>query len=296
MVALAAARCRRGWPGRSNRADMTGQRGPRPVVARPARMIATAPAMATARHGAPAMTAWPDEPAITIGCAALPGELPLVVDPPTVPFEALALAAARTADARTPVATAAPVPAPRTASRTPTARLARDLVAMTAARQASAASASALASGTSAWPVTEKSCAGSGRGATKMACAHACRVASRTSPAPTAPSSSTSANSLRITDISGHWIFQVARSCVWRGSVSLRHGVAGILANALGRFAGHRLEHVGVEAGPVAGVAGRADLVDLDQQGVAIAVQRHRLHPLLVPGCVTLHPVLLAAA
>jgi hypothetical protein len=75
--------------------------------------------------------------------------------------------------------------------------------------------------------------------------------------------------------------FGVAAS--WRR----RDSVAGILAHALGRFAGHRLEHVGVEAGPVAGVAGRADLVDLDQQGVAIAVQRHRLHPLLVPGGVT---------
>src|ERR1700722_8915322 len=245
MVAESDRFC--GWvpccPGRSNRADMTGQRGPRPTVARPARMIATAPALATARHGAPAMTAWPDEPAITIGCAALPGELPLVVDPPTAPFDAFALAAARTADARTPVATAAPAPAPRRASRTPTARRATDLVAITAASQASAASASALASGTSSWPVTEMSCAGSGRGATKTACAHACRVASRTSPAPTAPSSSTSANSLRITDISGPWSL--------------------------------RLQHVGVEAGPVAGVAGRADLVHLDQQGVTIAVERH---------------------
>ena len=33
---------------------------------------------------------------------------------------------------------------------------------------------------------------------------------------------------------------------------------------------------LGVEAGAVAGVAGRADLVDADQHGVAVAVERHR--------------------
>src|SRR5690242_7393157 len=55
-------------------------------------------------------------------------------------------------------------------------------------------------------------------------------------------------------------------------------------------------QHIRVEAGPVAGVAGRADLVDLDHQGVAVAVERHRLDPLVLPGRVALHPVLLAPA
>src|SRR5580704_16724277 len=55
-------------------------------------------------------------------------------------------------------------------------------------------------------------------------------------------------------------------------------------------------QHIRVEAGPVAGVAGGADLVDLDDQGVAVAVQRDRLNPLVVPGRVSLDPVLLAAA
>ena len=132
---------------------------------------------------------------------------------------------------------AAAAPAPRRASKAPEARLATVRVAITAARQASAASARALASGMSAWPVTEKSCVGSGRGAVKMACAHGCRKASTTSAAPAAPTSSTSANSLRITDTSVH---------------------------GLGRFARHHLENARVEARPVAGVTGRADLVDLD--------------------------------
>ncbi len=135
---------------------------------------------------------------MTTAWLASPGEAPLVVDPPTAPLEALALAAASTAGARTPAATAAAAPVPSTASRTPAARLRPDLVAITAARHASAASARALASGTSAWPVTEKDCAGSGCGATKTACAQVCRAASSTSPDPAAPSNSTSGNCLRV--------------------------------------------------------------------------------------------------
>src|SRR5204862_228870 len=82
--------------------------------------------------------------------------------------------------------------------------------------------ASALVSGTSCCPVTAMSCAGSGRGGVKMACAQAWRAASTTRPAPTAPASSTRTNSLRILQ-----------------------------------------QHIRVEAGPVAAVAGRADLGDL---------------------------------
>jgi hypothetical protein len=88
--------------------------------------------------------------------------------------------------------------------RVPATRRASDRVAITAAKQASPARASALASGTSCWPVTEISCAGSGCGGVKTACAHACRTANTTSPAPAAPSSSTSPNSLRMAGIGGY--------------------------------------------------------------------------------------------
>src|SRR6266702_2968698 len=242
-----------GGADRSYRADMTGQRGPRQAVASPASTIAAAPARAAARQGAPARIARPG-PAMTISWTAPPEDAPLVVEPPSGPT-ALARAAASTAWARSPARTAAAAPAPSTASRTPAARLSADLVAITAARQASAASASAPASGTSCCPVTVMSCAGSGLGGVKTACAQAWRTASTTSPAPAAPASSTSVNSLRILE-----------------------------------------QHVNVEAGPVAGVAGGADLVDLDHQGVSVAVKRDGLDPLAVPGGVALHPVFLAAA
>ena len=55
-----------------------------------------------------------------------------------------------------------------------------------------------------------------------------------------------------------------------------------------------RQQQVGVEAGAVAGVAGRALLVDLDQQGVAVAVEADLLDPLAVAGGLALDPVLLA--
>src|SRR4051794_22078082 len=51
-----------------------------------------------------------------------------------------------------------------------------------------------------------------------------------------------------------------------------------------------------VEAGAVAGVAGGAGLVDLDQEGVAVAVEGHGLDELDVAGGVALDPVLAAAA
>src|SRR6476619_2176461 len=57
-----------------------------------------------------------------------------------------------------------------------------------------------------------------------------------------------------------------------------------------------RVELSPLEAGPRAGVAGRADLVDAHEQGVAVAVECHGLHELGVPGGVALAPVLLPAA
>src|SRR3712207_8864366 len=51
-----------------------------------------------------------------------------------------------------------------------------------------------------------------------------------------------------------------------------------------------------VEAGPLAGVAGRALLVDEEQQRVAVAVQADVADPLAVPGGLPLHPVLAPAA
>src|SRR5918997_6067383 len=51
-----------------------------------------------------------------------------------------------------------------------------------------------------------------------------------------------------------------------------------------------------VEAAALAGVAGRALLVDEHQQRVAVAVQAHVADPLAVPGGLALHPVLAPAA
>src|SRR5688500_19361035 len=51
-----------------------------------------------------------------------------------------------------------------------------------------------------------------------------------------------------------------------------------------------------VEAAALAGVAGRALLVDEHEQRVAVAVQAHVAHPLPVPGALALDQVLTAAA
>src|SRR5271157_1003590 len=51
-------------------------------------------------------------------------------------------------------------------------------------------------------------------------------------------------------------------------------------------------QHVGVEAAVVAGVARRADLVDLQQHGVAVAVQPHRVDVLGMSRRRTLDPLL----
>src|SRR3712207_6501463 len=51
-----------------------------------------------------------------------------------------------------------------------------------------------------------------------------------------------------------------------------------------------------VEAGALAGVAGRPLLVDEHQQRVAVAVQAHVADPLAVSGGLPLHPVLAPAA
>ena len=48
----------------------------------------------------------------------------------------------------------------------------------------------------------------------------------------------------------------------------------------------------GGEAAAGPGVAGGADLVDLDQKGVAVAIQGHGLNVLVVSGGVALAPVL----
>ena len=53
-------------------------------------------------------------------------------------------------------------------------------------------------------------------------------------------------------------------------------------------------QDVGVEAGVLTGVAGRADLIDFEQHGVAVAVESHRVHPLSVPRRGALDPLLTA--
>src|SRR3712207_642228 len=50
-----------------------------------------------------------------------------------------------------------------------------------------------------------------------------------------------------------------------------------------------------VEAGALAGVAGRALLIDEEQQRVAVAVQADVAHPLAGPGGLPLYPVLAPA-
>src|SRR5256884_10009646 len=89
----------RAGDGRSRRADMTGQRGPRQAGAAPASPIATAPAMAAARQGAPAMIARPG-PAPTFSCTAPQEGEPIAVQPPRGPARGLGRAAARARGAR----------------------------------------------------------------------------------------------------------------------------------------------------------------------------------------------------
>ena len=57
-----------------------------------------------------------------------------------------------------------------------------------------------------------------------------------------------------------------------------------------------RLQRIHVEAGVGAGVAGGPELLDLDQQGIAVAVERRPAHVLAVSAGVALAPVLLPAA
>src|SRR3984885_411298 len=230
----------------------------------------SAPTITAACHGAPDMIACPAE--LDSTSAPLP-EAPLVVDPAAPDRAAdsgeatLPAATETTVAAVTVVSTAAPAPAPHSASSAPTARRATPLVAITATKPARAASASASASGTRSLPDTLTTSAVSGFCGVKTACAHCARSASSISPAPTAPASS------------------AYPSC--------------LLGLVMGRRRSqpeHGVEHVGVEVGSVAGVAGGPDLVHLDQDGVAVAVERHRPDPLLVAGALALDPVLLATA
>jgi len=178
--------------GRSYLADITGHRGPRSAVVRPARNTSSAPASTANRHGVPVMTACP----VPVSTTAAPPAAPLVVEP-AEPLtaadsgEATWLAATLTTFAAvTPVVTAAPAQAPNTASSTPAARRSTPLVAITAASPASAATASAPASGTRSAPDTPTTCWLSGLGGVKTASAQRSLTASRISPAPTAPARS----------------------------------------------------------------------------------------------------------
>src|SRR5207248_10601581 len=115
---------------------------------------------------------------------------------------------------------------------------------------------------------------------------------------PSAPASGTSCCPVTEMSWAGSGLggVKMAWAHAWRTASTTRPAPAApassTRANSLRIFQ----QHVRVEAGPVAGVAGPAGLVDLDHQGVAVAVERHRLDPLVVPGRVALHPVLLAAA
>src|ERR1700733_3202096 len=231
--------------------------------------MSSPPMITAACHGVPDMIARPVE--LLRPSAPLP-DVPLVVDPAAPDRAAdageatLPAATETTVAAVTVVSTAAPAPAPNNASSTPTARRATPLVAITAIRPARAASASASASGTRSVPDTPTTSAVSGFCGGKTACAHCARGASSISPAPPPPASSAYP--------------------YWR---------LGLVMGRRRSQPEHGVEHVGVEAGPVAGVAGGPDLVHLDQDGVAVAVERHRPDPLLVAGALALDPVLLTA-
>src|SRR3954453_22770872 len=116
---------------------------------------------------------------------------------------------------------------------------------------------------------------------------------------------SASASSLRVTGTTG-WSSRANSSRVglvtpslmpcplarFRNRSAPRSFLAATLANASSRGDPQRP----VEAPPLPGAAGRALLVDEDQQRVAVAVQPHLADPLPVSGGLALHPVLAAAA
>src|SRR5258708_15596959 len=165
--------------------------------------------------------------------------------------------ACRTADQDAEV-----IPAPNRARSAPIAARVRPRVANRTARPASPAQPSAMAAPPSSCPVSDRV-----SGTIEfVACtvAHCRPAAEMTSAAPAAHSAAAVRSSRR--------------------------------RRLFGSFTDHSVQYVGVPAGAVAGVAGRTHLVDLDQQGVAVAVERDGLDPLLVAGGVPLHPVLLAAA
>ena len=84
-----------------------------------------------------------------------------------------------------------------------------------------------------------------------------------------------------------------------RRAVGTRAAAAAVMPGLRSRWAGaddRGQRAAGVEAGARARVAGGTDLVDLDQQGVAVAVEAHGLDVLGVAGRVALAPVLLARA
>src|SRR5580704_7023720 len=201
------------------------------AVTRPAAKIRSAPMITATCHGLPVMIACPAAPLTTT--APLPEEPPLVVDP-AVPDNAAdsgeatwPAATDSTVAAVTVVSTAAPAPAPNSASSTPTARRTTPLVAITAIRPARAASASPPANGTRSLPDTLTTSAVSGFWGVKTACAHCARSASSTSPAPTAP-------------VSSAYPYSRLGLVIDRRRSQPKDGV----------------EHVSVEAGAVAGVAG----------------------------------------
>src|SRR5690348_8495289 len=98
---------------------MTGQSAPRSAVARPAAKMSSAPTSTAACQGVPVMIAWPVDPDTT---NEPPPVAPLVVDPAAPETAAdsgeatLDAATETTVAAVTEVRTAAPAPAPNSAS------------------------------------------------------------------------------------------------------------------------------------------------------------------------------------
>src|SRR5256885_4059719 len=123
---------------------------------------------------------------------------------------------------------------------------------------------------------------------------HSCVAASNSSPG--SATSATAAPSCASLSAAARPIPELAP--VTRATRSLKRGIVTVCCPQ-GTFAERELtlrrqQQVGIEARVVAGVAGRADLVDLKQHGVAVTIQPHRVHVLCVPRGLTLDPVLLS--
>src|SRR5256885_2820228 len=112
---------------------------------------------------------------------------------------------------------------------------------------------------------------------------HSCVAASNSSPG--SATSATAAPSCASLSAEARPIPELAP--VTRATRSVKRGIVTVCCRhsifAERELSLRRQQQVGIETGVVAGVAGGADLVDLEQHGVAVTIQPHRVHVLRVP-------------